>query len=131
VQPEIRQVWETILSLLEKGQAVLVASDEHGLPTIHNFYRRDPEKGDRYRKSIKHCGFGFFEGETERGEFSFDGGGAMRHVSTGRYDEKGRRLSGTPYESLSWCPLRTSPEVLEDLGYDVDAVKQIVKAKLG
>ncbi|GAH82817.1 unnamed protein product, partial [marine sediment metagenome] len=92
--------------------------------------RRDPEKSEGYYKSIRHQGFGFFEGRTEHGEFSFDGGGAMRHVSTGRYDEKGRRLPG-PYESLSWCPLSAEPEVLEDLGYDVEAVKQIVKEKLG
>jgi len=123
MQPEIRQTWETMQLLLEKGQAVLVANDVYELPTIHDFYRHDPEKSEGYHKSIKHHGFGFFEGETEHGKFSFDGGGAMRHVSAGSYGEE-------DYESLSWCPLRAEPEVLEDLGYDVDAVKQIIKAKL-
>jgi len=115
MQPEIRQAWETMLSLLERGQSVLVANDSYGLPTIHDFYRRDPEKSEGYYKSIKHCGFGFFEGRTENGEFSFDGGGPMRHVSAGSYGEKG-------YESLSWCPLRAEAEVLRDLDYDVEAV---------
>jgi hypothetical protein len=32
--------------------------------------------------------------------------------------------------SLSWCPLWAEAEVLRDLGYDVEAVKQLVKAKL-
>lgn len=123
MQPEIRQAWETILSLLEKGQAVLVAADRHGVPTIHNFYRRDPERSDRYHKSIKHCGFGFFQGRTEQGEFSFDGGGAMRHARASD--------GGEGYEWLSWSPLRASPEVLTDLDYDIDAIKQIIKAKLG
>jgi len=122
MQPEIRQAWETMRLLLEKGTAVLVASDRHGLPTIHDFHRRDPEKA--YHESIRHCGFGFFEGRTENGEFSFDGGGAMRLAKAGAPGEEG-------YEWLSWCPLRAEPEVLEDLGYDVEAVKQIVKEKLG
>jgi len=124
MQPEIRQAWETMRLLLEKGQAVLVASDKQGLPTIHDFYRRDPEKSEGYRKSIKHLGFGLFKGTTENGEFFFDGGGAMRHVSVGRYDEEG-------YEWLSWCPLSAEPEVLRDLDYDVEAGKQLVKARLG
>jgi len=124
MQPEIRQAWEAMLSLLEKEQAVLVASDMHGLPTIHDFYRHDPERSDGYHKSIKHCGFGLFKGRTENGEFFFDGGGAMRHAKAGTLDEEG-------YEWLSWCPLSAEPEVLEDLGYDVEAVKQIVKEKLG
>ena len=124
MQPEIRKAWEAILSLLERGQAVLVANDSYGLPTIHDFYRRDPQRSDGYYKSIKHCGFGFFKGRTENGEFSFDGGGAMQHVSAGSYGEEG-------YESLSWCPLRASAEVLRDLEYDLEAVRQIVEAKLG
>ena len=121
MQPEIRQAWETMRSLLEKGLPVLVASDEHGLPTIHNFHRRDPKKA--YHKSIKHCGFGLFRGRTENGEFFFDGGGAMRLAKAGKPGEEG-------YEWLSWCPLEAETEVLKDLGYDVEAVKQIVEAKL-
>jgi hypothetical protein len=111
-----------MLELLEKGQAVLVASDSYGLPTIHNFHRRDPEKA--YHKSIKHLGFGLLRGRTENGEFFFDGGAAMRHADAGKPGEEG-------YERLSWCPLEAVPEILKDLGYDVDAVKQIVEAKLG
>lgn len=124
MQPEIRQAWEEMLARLEKGEGVLVASDRFGLPTIHDFYRRDPEKSDGYWKSIKHCGFGFFRGRTESGEFSFDGGGAMEHVTAGNYGEEG-------YVSLSWSPLRAEPEVLQDLDYDIEAVKQLVKDKLG
>ena len=124
MEPEIRQAWEAMLSLLEDGQGVLVASDSYGLPTIHDFYRRDPEKSEAYYKSIKHCGFGVFRGRTENGGFGFDGGGAMKHVTAGSYGEEG-------YESLSWCPLWAEVEVLRDLDYDVEAVKQLVKAKLG
>jgi len=112
-----------MLVFLGRGKAVLVASDRHGLPTIHDFYRREPEKSEGYHKSIRHCGFGFFEGRTEHGEFSFDAGGAMRLAKAGAPEEG--------YEWLSWSPLRAEPEVLKDLGYDIEAVKQIVKKKLG
>lgn len=121
MQPEIRQAWETMLTFLGQGKAVLVASDSYGLPTIHDFHRCDPEK--TYHKSIKHLGYGLFRGRTENGEFFFDGGGAMRHADAGKPGEEG-------YERLSWCPLEAEAGVLKDLGYDVDAVKQIVKAKL-
>ena len=123
MQLEIRQAWEAMLELLEKGQGVLVASDSYGLPTIHNFYRHDPETAEAHYKTIKHWGFGVFKGKTENGEFGFDGGGAMKHVTAGSYGEEG-------YVSLSWCPLWADAEVLRDLGYDVEAVKLLVKAKL-
>ena len=116
MQPEIRAVWEKLLSYLEDGEAVLVVAKGHieGVPDIHNFYRKNPEKADQYWRSIKHCGFGFFEGRTEHGEFSFDAGGAMRHVQSGD-------------EWISWSPLRASAEVLKDLEYDFDSVKAAIK----
>ena len=100
---------EAIEELIEKvrdGQAILVAGLENPqVPTIHNFC---PEK---YRPSIRHLGFGFFEGKTEHGEFSFDAGGAMRE-----YRGKGWWIA--------WTPLRAEKAVLEDLGYSHEKVEE-------
>ena len=115
---EIREAWETMLSYLEEGRAVVVASDSHGLPTLHNFYKQDPEKVEQYRSTIKHQGFGYFYGETENGKFEFNGGGAMMYA---------KAEDGT---YLSWSPVDCSPEVLKDLDYDMEKVKEIIRAKL-
>ena len=113
--------WEDILNLLEKGTAIIVAGGEkYNIPSLHNFYRKNPDKADRYWKSIEHLGFGYFKGYTEHGKFEFDGGGAMRHY----YDEDNKKET---YESLSYSPLRADKEVLKDLDYDIDSVKEIVK----
>ena len=53
-----------------------------GIPGIHDFYPK------RYYSSIEHCGFGIFEGRTEHGRFSFDGGGAMRRVQAGEGEDR-------------------------------------------
>ena len=109
MHPRIRQGWEEMLHRLERGGAIIMAGGErYGIPDLHTFYPK------RYYKSIEHCGFGFFEGNTEHGAFSFDGGGAMRH-----FQGEG--------EWLSYSPLRASPEVLKDLGYDIEKVKAAVK----
>ncbi len=114
----IREAWETMLSYLEDGRAVIVASDSHGLPTLHNFYKQDPEKTEQYRGTIKHQGYGFFFGETENGRFEFCGGGAMQSVrdETGKY--------------FSWSAVDASPEVLADLDFDIEKMKEIIRAKL-
>ncbi len=115
---KIREEWETMLSYLESGRAVIVASDSHDLPTLHNFYKQDPKKVEQYRSTIKHLGFGSFVGATEHGGFRFYGGGAMNSVrdATGRY--------------FSWSPVDCSPEVLADLDYDIEKAKEIIRAKL-
>jgi len=114
---QIREAWEKMLSFLEEGRAVVVAQDDQGLPTLHNFYRQNPEKAQQYWETIKHLGFGCFKGYTEHGEFQFCGGGAMHHVQTGsRY--------------LSWSPVDGSPEVIADLDYDIEKAKETIKAKL-
>ena len=117
MENEIRKEWEKMLSYLEEGQAVVVASDSHGLPTLHNFYKQDPEKTEQYRKTIKHLGFGYFKGHTENGEFEFCGGGAMNYA---------RAEDGT---YLSWTTVNGSPEVLADLDYDIEKAKEVIRAK--
>ena len=117
MENKIREAWEKMLSYLEEGRAVVVAQDDQGLPTLHNFYKQDPEKVERYRSTIKHQGFGYFEGHTESGKFQFCGGGAMHHVQTD---------SGY----LSWSPVDGSPEVLADLDYDIEKAKETIRAKL-
>jgi hypothetical protein len=109
-----REVLEHLLEKLEKGEAVLIVglADDKRIPTIHNFY---PKK---YWESIEHHGWGFFEGKTEHGTFSFDGGGAMIHHSWN--DGKSPRW-------ISWSPLRANQEVLKDLGYDCEKVATILK----
>lgn len=113
----IREQWEAMLSLLEEGRAVVVASDSYGLPTLHNFYKQDPEK--RYFPTIRHLGFGHFKGETESGEFGFCGGGAMSFARAG---------DGT---YLSWSEVTGTPEVLADLDFDLEAEKEIIRKILG
>lgn len=115
---EMREAWETMLSYLEEGRAVIVAGDDHGLPTLHNFYKQNPETVEQYRKTIKHLGFGYFEGKTDNGMFEFNGGGAMHSV----------RAEDDHY--FSWSPLDASPEVLEDLNYDFEKAKEIIRTEL-
>lgn len=100
-----------LLAMLEKGEPILIVGlDRVDVPTIHNFY---PKK---YYETIQHLGWGFFEGRTEHGKFSFDGGGAMHHHHFG--DETW----------LSWSPLRVdNPEVFKDLNYDCEKVGKILK----
>ncbi len=116
MRPEIKMGWEEILESLEGGKAVLLAgSGISGIPGIHNFYPK------RYYPSIEHCGFGFFEGQTENGKFTFDGGGAMRYAQAGEGEDR---------EYLSWTPLRAEGTVLKDLGYDFQAAIEAVRRLL-
>jgi len=86
-------------------ELLVVGLNHPDVPTIHNFC---PKK---YSCSIRHCGYGFFEGKTEKGAFSFDGGGAMVHCEF----KEGW---------LSWSPLRVENDgVLELLGYDFKKVE--------
>jgi len=105
-----KEVLAMLLEKVEQGKPVLIVGlNDLRIPTIHNFY---PKK---YYESIEHRGFGFFEGRTEHGTFSFDGGGEMNH-----YD-----LGG---DWISWSPLRPeNPEVLKDLEYDFEKVKTALK----
>ena len=117
--------WEEILNLLEEGTAIIVAGGEkYNIPSLHNFYRKNPDTADRYWKTIDHLGFGYFKGYTEHGKFEFDAGGAMRNYHEGDYEK------GT-YESLSYSPLHADKEVLKDLDYDIESVKEIVKKIIG
>lgn len=107
---EMREAWETMLSYLEEGRAIIVAGDRHGdLPELNGFNKVE---GKDY--GSRHLGFGYFEGRTEHGRFEFCGGGAMNRVGN----------------ELGWSPLDASPEVLADLGYDFEKAKAIIRAKL-
>ena len=98
--PTKAEVLTKLLNMVKEKQPILVMGlGNKNVRTIHNFCNRE------IHKTVKHCGFGFFEGNTPKGTFSFDAGGAM-HGETFR----GGRLS--------WTPLRASSEVLEYLDYD-------------
>lgn len=105
---------EALAMLLEKyltkGEPLLIVGlDDERVPDIHNFYPK------QYYPSIQHLGFGFFEGQTEHGKFSFDAGGAMHHLEL----EDGW---------ISYSLLRTDNEqVLKDLGYDVEKVSETIR----
>jgi len=88
----------------KKGTPILTAQDIHrDIPTTHNFDKK-------YHSSLKHLGFGFFSGNTEHGEFTFDGGGAMNHDG-----------------GISWTTLRADDNVLRDLGYDMHKVERALR----
>jgi len=118
--PTKREVIEYLLKQIEQGKPFLIVGLNHpDIPDIHNFYRRNPEKADRYWRSIEHLGFGLFEGRTEHGYFHFDGGGAMHHD---HFDDGGW---------ISYSSLRVqNAEVLKDLGYDFDKVVKALKSLL-
>jgi len=93
---------------LRHGVGVLTAGEiDPAIPMIHDVGTRD---GHRLRATgeVVHCGFGFFKGSTSAGEFSFDGGGAMNEL---------------PAPGCGWTVLRADPGVLDELGYDMDAVR--------
>ena len=107
---------EILSKLLERIQqrkpTLIVGLDNPDIPNIHNFC---PKK---YRDSVAHCGFGFFEGKTEKGTFSFDGGGAMVH----------RSFKGG---SLAWTPLRVENDaVLELIEYDFAKIERALQAEI-
>jgi len=107
---------EVLTKLLERVQqrkpTLIVGLDNPDIPTIHSFCPRE------YRDSIAHCGFGFFEGKTEKGTFSFDAGGAMVQCNF----EGG---------SLSWTPLRVENDaILELLGYNFHKIEVALQTEL-
>ena len=106
-----KRVLEMLAKELEKGRPVIIVGVDHpDIPNLHNFY---PKK---YYETIVHRGFGFFEGRTEHGVFSFDAGGAMRS----RHFDNG--------EWVSWSPLRAQNEqVLKDLEYDCEKVANAIR----
>jgi len=106
-----KEVLAMLLQKVEQGKAILIVGlNDPRIPTIHNFYPR------KYYESIEHQGFGFFQGKTEHGTFSFDAGGAMNHYI----------LDGGGW--ISWSPLRPENlEVLKDLEYDFEKVKVALK----
>lgn len=103
-----KQVLQWLLEKIKTEKPYLiVGTDNPKMPDIHNFYPKE------YYTSIRHLGFGFFEGKTEHGTFSFDAGGAMRHF---RFQDK---------TWLSISPLRTeNSQVLQDLKYNFETVKE-------
>ena len=96
--------------MVDQGQAIIVVGIHHpDLPNL-GFVPK------RYSNSVRHLGFGFFEGATENGKFEFRGGGAMQHHDFAKGDY------------VSWTPLDASEEVLADLGYDFEKVKKALKS---
>ena len=98
---------EALNKLLEKvseGQAVLTAREIHkDIPTIHNV-------SGKYHDSVDHLGYGLFKGNTESGEFTFDGGSAMNRTG-----------------EISWTILKADKDVLKDLKYDLKKVKKALE----
>lgn len=108
-----------LLAKLEAGDPILMVGLGDDVPTIHNFY---PGK---YFESIRHLGFGSFEGRTEHGTFYFNGGGAMSSITVSDL------LKDSRPGLLGWTYLSTdNKEVLADLGYDVEKVKAELRAIL-
>lgn len=101
------EAYQKLLDEVRGGGAVLTGGAIHpDIPTIHDV----GHQGGKRLKSldeVRHLGFGFFEGNTPSGKFSFDAGGAMRHEA-----------------DFSWTPLRADPGVLSDLGYDLGRVER-------
>lgn len=115
----VHKVWAEIMELLEKGIPIIVAGGEdYGVPSLHNFYRQNPEKTEQYWQSVNHLGFGLFSGRTESGKFDFEAGGAMRWVEDGD-------------KTVCYSAIGASPEVLADLNYDLVAVIARVREIMG
>lgn len=108
----MKQALKDLLGRLQNDPILVVGLGDR-IPNIHSFCPK------QYRDSIKHLGFGFFEGSTEHGTFSFDAGGAMGEI---RIDEASSWSLGG--HSLAWTYLRVDhPDVIKDLGYDTETVK--------
>ena len=107
-----KEVLDFLLRKIKDKQPILIVGlDNKDIPNIQNFTTREQHK------TIGHCGFGFFEGHTENGTFSFDAGGSMAHY---RFDDG---------SYLSYSPLRVeNEEVLKDLNYDFEKVEKALTA---
>lgn len=110
--PTKKEVLHELLEMIKKRQPILIVGlDNRGVPNIHNFCPKE------IYQTVKHCGFGFFEGKTEKGTFSFDAGGAMIRINfQGGY--------------VAWSPLRADPEVLVELGYDFEKVEEALQEEI-
>lgn len=73
----------------------------------------------RFWKSVKHLGFGCFEGRTPHGKFGFEGGGAMSHYS----------FPGGSWISYSVMTVENE-EVLNDLNYPFEDVEQTLQQEI-
>jgi hypothetical protein len=108
-----RQAYEAMLETLNGTTGVLTSHEIHpDIPTIHQVGHRE---GCRLKcdTAVRHCGWGLFVAEVKGKKFSFDGGGAMRRC-----------------EGFSWTALRFDAPCLEELGYDVAAVRAALEALL-
>jgi len=104
LSPVTPEALEVLMKAVMRGTKILTAGEIHDdIPTIHSI-------GGKYRRSVKHLGFGCFEGETPHGKFTFDGGGAMT------------RSHGT-----AWTYLSADDAVTRDLGYDIRKVKKALE----
>ena len=109
-----QMAYRKLLDVVKENRAIVTASKIHeDIPTIHDI-------AGEYHSSVRHLGFGLFRGETPDGSFTFDAGRAMRTM----YDEEGKYI-------LSWTPLSASPEVLAELGYNMDAVRVALEGLCG
>jgi hypothetical protein len=93
--------FQELLDAVNEGRAVLVASADYGLPTIHDVGHSLKTQGE-----VTHCGWGLFVAKVLHKEVSFDAGGAMKR-------------SG----KVSWTYLRADDMQLQFMGYDRDEVK--------
>lgn len=101
-----KELIEDIKKRMEGGEAYLIVGLKN--PKVYTLHNLDSIKhGGKYYASVRHLGFGCFEGRTENGKFDFCGGGAMV-----RYDFDGK--------FISYTHLNGSEEILQDLGYDFD-----------
>jgi len=103
--------YSVLINELKQGNAVLVADNEHGIPTIHDI-GNGPNCKLRTDTEVIHCGYGFFKSTVDNQTISFDAGGAMRM-------EKG----------YSWTLLYALPSQLISMGYDIQAVLEILESK--
>jgi hypothetical protein len=98
----MKDIFIKLLEVVNEGVNILTAQEIHkDIPTIHNIT-------GKYHSSVVHMGWGYFEGATEKGKFTFCGGGAMNRIG----------------DSFAYTSLDGSKEVLADLGYDIDKVKK-------
>jgi len=93
-----------IVGIKELGDKVSLHSQELGIGCDARFW-----------ESVKHLGFGYFEGETPNGKFTFEAGGAMHSYN---------------FEDKSWLSYSKlcvdNDKVLKDLNYPFEEVSRIL-----
>ena len=103
--------YSVLINELKQGNAVLVAGSEHGIPALHNIGNGSNCK-IKTDTEVIHCGYGLFASTVDGEEISFDAGRAMQRES-----------------EYSWTPLRASANQLKSMGYDIQAVLEILESK--